>query len=84
MNDLEMQGLKALIKQIIEEETDLDTRLHEVEEDIQELKDGKEKNYEEDPDEDTVEQKPAASPGPKPKEDKLDVPEEDEDEWPTE
>ena len=38
MNELEIRGLKDLIKEVIEEETDYKTRLDDLEEDIQELR----------------------------------------------
>lgn len=38
MNELEIRGLKDLIKEIIEDETDYKTRLDDLEEDIQEIR----------------------------------------------
>ena len=40
MNELEIMGLKQIIKEYIEEETDFKTRIDELEEDIQELQGG--------------------------------------------
>lgn len=40
MNDLEIRGLKDLIKEIMEDETDYKNRIDELEEDVRELQSG--------------------------------------------
>ncbi len=49
MNDLEIRGLKDLIKEIIEDETDFKNKIDELEEDVRELQ-GQVSNPEEDED----------------------------------
>lgn len=56
MNDLEIRGLKDLIKEIIEEETDIKTRLDDLEEDIQELKNPTEPEDDEEPEDELPEE----------------------------
>jgi len=65
MNELEIRGLKDLIKEVIEDETDYKTRLDDLEEDIQELRgekpdsDYQEEDQEDDlPEEETLEDNP--------------------------
>lgn len=64
MNELEIRGLKDLIKEVIEDETDYKTRLDDIEEDIQELRGekpdlGYEENEEDqEPDPDLPEEEP--------------------------
>lgn len=55
MNELEMLGLKEKIKEVIEEETDIKTRLDDLEEDIKEIRGEKTSEYD-DPDSDLPEE----------------------------
>lgn len=51
MNELEVRGLKDLIKEYFEEESDFKTRLDELEEDVRELQSGETSSPEEEDDE---------------------------------